>query len=130
MSQPTTERTVGQLVSDATREVSELVRYEIALAKAELKDDAKQAGTGAGLFGGAGFLGVVAFVLLCVAAAYGLHEGAGWPLWLSYLLVAVVLLVVAGILAALGRSRVRRVHPPERTIATAKDTVAALKGRR
>lgn len=123
-----TERTVGQLVVDASRELSELVRHEIALAKAELADDAKQAGLGAGLFGGAGFLGAVAFVLLTVAAAYGLHEGAGWPLWLSFLVVAVVLLVLAAAMALVGRQRVSRVTPPKRTIATTKATVAAAKG--
>jgi hypothetical protein len=125
-----TERTVGQLVADATQDISELVRHEVALAKAELTDDAKQAGMGAGLFGGAGFSAVVAFVLLCVSAAYGLHEGAGWPLWLSFLVVAVVLLVLAGVMALLGRGRVQKVKPPERTIATTKQTVQAVKGRR
>lgn len=123
-----TERTVGQLVVDASRELSELVRHEIALARAELADDAKQAGLGAGLFGGAGFLGAVAFVLLTVAAAYGLHEGAGWPLWLSFLVVAVVLLLLAAVMALVGRQRVARVTPPERTIATTRATVAAAKG--
>jgi uncharacterized membrane protein len=124
------ERTVGQLVADATRDISELVRHEVALAKAELADDAKQAGIGAGMFGGAGFLGAVAFVLLCIAGAYGLHEGAGWPLWLSYLVVAVLLLVLAGILALIGKKRVSKVTPPERTIATTKQTIAAVKGER
>jgi nitrate/nitrite transporter NarK len=124
------ERTVGQLVADTTREVSELLRYEVALAKAELAEDAKRAGVGAGMFGGAGFLGAIAFVLLCVAAAFGLNEGAGWPLWLSFLVVAVVLLVIAGVLALVGRKSVSKVGPPQRTIETSKQTVAAVKGRR
>jgi hypothetical protein len=125
-----TERTVGQLVADATQEMSELVRHEIALAKAELADDAKQAGIGAGMFGGAAYVGSVAFVLLCVALAFGLHEGAGWPRWLAFLVVAVLLLVVAAVLALVGKSRVTRVKPPERTIETTKRTLAAAKGRR
>lgn len=124
------ERTVGQLVAEATREISELVRHEVALAKTELADDAKQAGLGAGMLGGAGFLGAVGFVLLCVAGAYGLHEGAGWPLWLSFLVVAAVLFLLAGIFALLGRKRVAKVTPPERTIATTKGTIAAVKGKR
>lgn len=124
------ERTVGQLVADATRDLSELVRHEVALAKVEVAADAKQAGLGAGMFGGAGFLGAVGFVLLCVAGAYALHEGAGWPLWLSFLAVAVVLFVLAAILALLGRKRVSKVKPPERTIATTKGTIAAAKGKR
>ncbi|MFP5336128.1 MAG: phage holin family protein [Actinomycetes bacterium] len=125
-----TERTIGQLVVDVQRDVSELVRYEVALAKAELRDDAKQAGLGAGLFGGAGYFAVVASILLFVAAAYGLHEGAGWPRWLSFLAVAVVLLLLAALMALVGRGRVRKVRPPERTIATTKGTIAAVKGKR
>lgn len=122
------ERTIGQLVVDATRDISELVRHEVALAKAELRDDAKQAGMGAGLFGGAGFFATMAFVLLPVAAAYGLHEGAGWPRWLSFLVVAAVLLLLAAVMALVGRGRVQKVKPPERTIATTKRSIAAAKG--
>jgi hypothetical protein len=125
-----TERTVGQLVADATHEMSELVRHEIALAKAELTDDAKQAGIGAGMLGAAAYFGAVAFGIGCVAAGYALHEGAGWPRWLSFLVVAVALLVIAAMLALLGKGRVSKVKPPERTIATTKRTIAAAKGRR
>jgi hypothetical protein len=125
-----TERTVGQLVADATRDVSDLVRHEVALAKVEIADDAKQAGLGGGLLGAAGFLGAVGFLLLCFAGTYALHEGAGWPLWLSFLVVAAVLLLLAGLLALLGKSRVSKVKPPERTIATTKGTIAAVKGKR
>lgn len=125
-----TERSVGQLVADATREVSELVRHEVALAKVEIADDAKQAGLGAGLLGAAGFLGAVGFLLVCFAGTYALHEGAGWPLWLSFLVVAAVLLLLAGVLALVGKKRVSKVKPPQRTIATTKRTIAAAKGKR
>jgi Putative Actinobacterial Holin-X, holin superfamily III len=125
-----TERTVGQLVVDATNEMSELVRHEIALAKAELADDVKQAGLGAGMFAAAAYFASVAFVLLCVAAGYALHEGAGWPRWLSFLVVAVLLLVGAAVLALVGKGRVSKVKAPERTIETTKQTIAAAKGRR
>lgn len=125
----TQERTIGQLVSDATRDLSELVRHEIALAKAELKQDVAKVGTGAGLLGAAGFLGVVAFILLCIAGAYGLIE-AGLAAWLAFLIVAAVLLLLAGVVGLAGRSQFQKVTPPERTIATSKDTVAAIKGKR
>ena len=125
----TQERTIGQLVADATRDVSELVRHEIALAKAELKRDLARAGAGAGLLGAAGFLAAVAFVLLCIAGAYGL-VAAGLDPWLAFLIVTVVLLVLAAVLGLVGRAQLRKVTPPERTIATSKDTVAAIKGQR
>ncbi|WP_369052673.1 phage holin family protein [Kineococcus terrestris] len=121
------ERTIGQLVADATQDVSALVRYEIALAKAEVTADVKNAGLGAGLFAVAGVFGFVAFVFLGITVAYALHEGAGWPLWLSYLVVAVALLAVAGLAGAIGFGRVRKVRPPERTIRSTKETIAAVK---
>lgn len=123
------ERTIGQLVADATRDISELARHEVALAKAELRNDAKQAGVGAGMFGGAAFFGLMAFILLLFAAAYGLHEGAGWPVWLSFLTVAVVLLLLAAVMGLVGRSRVSKVKPPERAIATTKASLEAAKGK-
>ncbi|WP_432541906.1 phage holin family protein [Kineococcus sp. SYSU DK002] len=121
------ERTIGQLVADATKDVTELVRYEIALAKAEITADVKNGAIGGALFAVAGVFGFVAFVFLGVTVAYALHEGAGWPVWLSFLVVAVAMLVVAGIAAAIGFGRVKQVRPPERTIRTSKDSVAAIK---
>lgn len=123
------ERTIGQLVADATSDVSELVRHEIALAKTELKQDFTKGGMGAGLLGAAAFFGVVAFILLCFAGVYGL-VAAGLPEWLSFLIVFGVLIVIAGVLALVGRSLLQKIGPPERAIATTKETVAVLKGQR
>jgi membrane protein implicated in regulation of membrane protease activity len=123
------ERTIGQLVADATRDISDLVRHEIALAKAELSGDVKAAGLGAGLLAGAAFFGAVAFLLLCVAAALGL-AALGLPDWVAFLVVVVVLLAVAAVLGLLGKKRLSSVSKPERTLATSKETVAALKGQR
>lgn len=123
----TQERTIGQLVADATRDISDLVRHEIALAKAELATDVKAAGLGAGLLAGAAFFGVVAFVLLCVTAALGL-VAAGLPGWAAFGIVVVVLLVIAAVLGLMGKKRLTSISKPERTLATSKESVAALKG--
>ncbi|MGI4894422.1 MAG: phage holin family protein [Janthinobacterium lividum] len=121
------ERTIGQLVADATKDVSELVRYEVALAKAEITTDVKNGAFGGALFAVAGLFGFVAFVFLGVTVAYALVEGAGWPIWLSFLVVAAAMLVVAGIAAVIGFGRIKKVRPPERTIRTTKDSIAAIK---
>ena len=120
------ERTLGQLVAQASDDLSGIVRAEIALAKAELRVDAKNAAMGGGMFGAAGYLALLATVLLCIAAAYGLVE-AGLAPWLAFLIVAVVLLLLAALLALIGRSRLRKLKPPERAIQGAKDTIAAVK---
>ncbi|PRY16148.1 phage holin family protein [Kineococcus rhizosphaerae] len=121
------ERTIGQLVADATKDMTELVRYEIALAKAEITADVKNGAFGGALFAVAGVFGFVAFVFLGVTVAFALHEGAGWDVWLSFLVVAAAMLVVAGLAAAIGFGRIKQVRPPERTIRTTKDSIAAVK---
>ncbi len=120
------ERTVGQLVAEATKDISEIVRAEVALAKAELTVSAKQGAMAGGLFGAAGYLAVLASVLASIAAAYGLVALGLAPGW-AFLIIAVVLLLIAGILGLIGRSRVSRIAPPERAIRSTKQTIAAVK---
>ena len=122
-----TERTLGQLVADATHDVSSIMRSEIALAKAEIGADAKKAGFGAGLFAVAGVFALLALILLLIAAAYGL-VAAGLAPWLSFLIVAGVLLVVGAILALVGKSSFSKIKgKPERAIKNAQDTIAAIR---
>lgn len=120
------ERTVGQLVAEATKDISEIVRAEVALAKAELALSAKNGAVAGGLFGVAGYFGMLASVLLTIAAAYGLTAlglAVGW----AFVIVAAVLLLIAAILALIGRSRVSRVGPPERAIRSTKQALAVVK---
>jgi hypothetical protein len=120
------ERTLGQLVAQASEDLTSLVRAEIALAKAELRADARNAALGAGLFGAAGYLGLLGSITAVITVAYAL-VAAGLRAWLAFLIVTVALLLVAGILALVGRSRFKRLRPPERTIRTTKETIAAVK---
>jgi hypothetical protein len=120
------ERTLGQLVADASHDVSDLVRHEIALAKAEIKNDVRNAALGGAMFGAAGYLGLLATIMLCIAAGYGL-VAAGLTAWGAFLVVAGALLLLAGLLALIGLSRVKKVGPPERTIRTTKEVIAAVK---
>jgi len=126
-TKPDQERTIGQLVADVSHEMSGLVRAEIALAKTEVKADLTKGAMGGGLLGAAAFLGMVAFVLLCFALVYGLVE-AGMDPWLAFLVVTVVLVLLAAPLALVGTRRLKQVSAPQRTIVTAKDSVAALRG--
>ena len=120
------ERTLGQLVADASRDLSAIVRSEVALAKAEVKAEVKTAGLGAAMFGAAALFGLVALVMLLIAAAFGL-VALGLAGWAAFLVVAVVLLVLAGLLALVGKSRLSKVTGPERTVRTTKETIATLK---
>ena len=109
------ERTLGQLVADAGRELSELVRYELALAKAELRGEVRKAGLAGGLFAVAGYLVFLASILLVIAAGFGL-VAAGLTPWLAFLVLAAALLLVTAVLALVARGRIRRMKAPERTL--------------
>ena len=120
------EPTIGRLVSDATRDVSTLVRSEIALAKSELKVSVKAGGLGLGLFGAAAFLGLLAVIMLSVAIAYFIHM-TGLDLAWCFLIVFALYLLVAGLLAFVGLRKVKQVKAPERAIHQAQETKSILK---
>jgi uncharacterized membrane protein YqjE len=121
-----TEDTLGALVADASRDLSSLVRQEIALAKAELQVDLKNAATGGAMFGAAAFLVLLAVVMLSITLALFL-AWLGVEAWVSFLIVTVFYLLVAVGLALFGKWKVSKVRAPERTIRTSKDTAAFLK---
>jgi Putative Actinobacterial Holin-X, holin superfamily III len=117
---------VGDIIKNITNDVKLLVQDQIELAKTELVPAAKNGGTGAGLFGAAGYFAISASILLYFAAAFGL-VAAGLAAWLAFLIVAAALLLVAGILAGIGYVFIKRVRPPERTIAQANLASTELK---
>ena len=129
MSQPQPEQSLGALIADASRDLSKLVHDEIALAKAEVRREVKNGATGGAMFGAAGFVAVLAVILLSIAAAYGLVALGLHPGW-AFLIVAVVYLVVAVVLALIGKRAFGKLGPPERTIRTSKETAAFLKSPR
>ena len=119
----------ARLVTDVTHDISTLFRQEIALAKAEIKEEAVKAGKGAGMFGGAAGAGYFALIFLLLAAMFGLGEvmALGW----AALIVAGVLLLAAGLLALRGRSTVQTVHPaPTQTVETLKEDVQWARNRK
>ncbi|GAB3625136.1 hypothetical protein GCM10027418_32230 [Mariniluteicoccus endophyticus] len=121
---------VGDLVKLISDDVKTLVQGEIQLAKSELVPSAKNAGVGAGMFGAAGYLGLNAVSLLFIAGALGFAKlfdaPTGW-IALGFVSMAGVLLVLAGILALIGKGRIDKVKGPERTQAHAQATVDQVK---
>jgi Putative Actinobacterial Holin-X, holin superfamily III len=100
------DQSLGDLVALAAKDVSQLIRYEVDLAKTELQADAKRVGLAAGLVGVAAFVGCVVLILLCFAYAYGL-VALGIEAWAAFLIVAgtCVLLAVAAVGIALLKVR-------------------------
>lgn len=124
-----TDASVGELIGSVTRDLSTLMRQELALAKAELTQEAAKTGKAAGALGGAGFAAFFVVLFLSIALWSGLSNvmDAGW----AGLVVALVWAVIAAVLFVIGRSTLRRVHPkPERTVETLSTVPDALRGHR
>ena len=123
------DRPVGELLKELSNQTTTLVRQELELAKAEMAEKGKQAGIGAGMFGGAGLLGVFALAALttCVIAALA----TGMDVWLAALIVAVVYAGVAAVLALLAKQKTREVTPPapEQAIESTKEDIQWAKTR-
>ena len=116
---------VGDLISGVTRDLSTLFRQEVELAKSELTESAKQAGKGAGMFGGAAVAGLFALLFLSITVwwALGYLIGNAW----SALVVTVVYAIVAAILFARGRSNLKTVRGAPRTVDSLKKIPDTLK---
>src|SRR6476469_4095948 len=109
----------GERVGGLSEQLGMLVRDEVRLAQAEITQKAKRLGVGAGLFGGAGLVAVLGLNALITAAILALANVL--PGWLAAVIVAVVLFLVAGVLALLGRKDVQQATPPLPT-----DTIASV----
>jgi hypothetical protein len=117
---------VGQLFGELAKDLSTLMRQEVALAKAELQAEAKKAGTGAGMMVAAGLAGFLTLLFLSNALWWALENvmDAG----LAALIVAVLWGVIAAVLLSMGRKKLKQVNPkPERTVDTLSDVPGALK---
>lgn len=122
------ERGVGDVVKDITTDVQLLVKHEIELAKAELMPSAKAAGTGAGLFGGAGVFALYALGLIFIGLSILIGQALG-QLWLGFLIMAGGLLLIAAILGLIGKLSVGKADfSATHTKASAEASVNAVKG--
>ncbi|HET7477480.1 MAG TPA: phage holin family protein [Dermatophilaceae bacterium] len=129
MSSPieeTARPSLGDLVGEVSRDLTTLIRQELELAKAELRQSATRAGTGAGLLGAAGVAALMVLIFVSVAAWWALGRviGNSW----SALVVALVWAVIAAVLALAGRSRLRSVTGIPQTADTVKKIPDAVKG--
>jgi Putative Actinobacterial Holin-X, holin superfamily III len=121
------ERSIGELLKQLSEETTRLVHQELELAKAELTQKGKQAGAGAGFFGAAGAIGLLAAAALTTCFILALD--AVMPAWLAALLVAVGYGVIAWVVVKQGQAKMKAAGPPvpEQTIETVKEDVAWAK---
>ena len=123
------EPTIGRLVTDAQRDIRTLISKEIELAKSELKVSIAAGGLGIGLFLAAGFVLVLAVIMLSVAIAYLIHwNGDGLDLHWAFLIVFGFYLLVALLMVFVGVRKLKKVRAPEKAIEQGREIPKALKG--
>jgi len=117
------DNSVGELLRQLSQETTTLVKQELDLAKAEMSEKGKQAGVGAGLFGGAGVSGLLALIFLSLAIVAAIDTAT--HAWLAALIVGVLWAVAAAVLALQGREKVQQAVPPapEQAIESTKEDV-------
>ena len=123
------DRPVGDLLKQLSEDTATLVRKEVELARAEVTQKGKQAGIGAGMFGGAGIAALLALGSLtaCLIALLA----TGMEVWIAALIVTVLWAAIAGVLALVGKTRVQEATPPvEQTVETIKEDVQWAKTQR
>jgi hypothetical protein len=116
---------LGDLLGDVTRDISTLMRQEVELAKAELKQSATRAGKGSGMLAGAGVAGhfVLLFLSLALWWALGAVMGLGW----SAVVLAVIWGIIAAVLAAVGRKQLNAIKGMPQTAEALQEIPHTLK---
>jgi uncharacterized membrane protein YqjE len=120
------DQTLGDLVSLAAKDVSQLVRYEIDLAKTELRGDIRRVGLAAALGGVALFTVCLLLILLSIALAYGLVALGIWT-WAAFLIVAGACLVVIGGAAGIAYLKVRHLSGMKKTRQSVSEGIGMLR---
>jgi Putative Actinobacterial Holin-X, holin superfamily III len=121
------DKPIAELLSDLSDDLRRLARAEIKLAMTEAKRKAKRAGVGAGSFGAAAMFGFIGLCVLVTTAILALS--LVWPAWLAALVMAGVVLLIAGVAAGVGRSAMKRALPPvpQWAITSVRDDIETIK---
>src|SRR6202167_1232379 len=120
------DQSLGDLVAMAAKDVSQLIRYEIDLAKTELRGDMRRVGLAGALAGVAAFVGCLVLVLLCVAFAYGL-VALGISTWAAFLIVAGTCVLLAGAAVGVAVLKVRHLSGLRKTRKTVTEGFGMLR---
>jgi putative superfamily III holin-X len=116
------ERSLGELFSDLTRDMSTLIRQETQLATTEMTQKAARVGKSSGVLVGGALIFYAGFFALLWAIVYGLTSLFGWPIAVSFLVVAIVVLVIGGIMVWRGYDTLRKTDfAPRQTVETIKE---------
>ena len=120
------DQSLGDLVALAAKDVSQLLRYEIDLAKTELRGDMRRIGLAGAMAGVAAFVGCLVLVLLCIAFAFGLVALGIWT-WAAFLIVAGTCVLLAAVAVGIALLKVRRLSGLRRTRKSVTEGIGMLR---
>jgi hypothetical protein len=121
------QQSLGELVALAAKDISSLLRYEISLAKSELKMDARRIGIAAALAVVGLFVLCLILILLCFALAYGIVDATGWPIWAGFLCTVGACVLVIAVAGLIAWGRIRKVTGMKMTRQTVMDDIGMLR---
>jgi apolipoprotein N-acyltransferase len=120
---------IPMLIRSLLDDTRELIREEVALARAEIRDDLASAQTVGIAFGAAAIAGLAGIMLLAVAIGGAIASAAGWPSWGGYGIVAILLFIAAAATAVYGRRQLARVRGLPKTTQTVKENLAWMQNK-
>lgn len=123
------ESSIADVIKNAVRDAQDLVRGEIALAKAEAREEVSRAGMGAALLAAAALAAVIGIVFLMTTVAWAISEGLGWPVWSGFGIATLVMLLAAGVLAFVGKRRLTAARHMPHTVDTLKENMQWMRAR-
>lgn len=123
------DSSIVDVITSALRDAQDLVRGEIALAKAEARAEVRRLGAGAALLAAAAVAALVGVIFLLGTIAWAISEVLGWPVWAGLGIVTVITLIAAAILALVGRGRIRAERRMPLTVETMKENMKWMRAR-
>jgi multidrug transporter EmrE-like cation transporter len=124
------DNSIADVLRTAIHDAQDLVRGEIALAKAEMREEVRRVGAGMVALAAAAIAGVIAVVLLLTAVARAISEGLAWPVWTGFALVGAVVAIGALMLAYMGRQRLKGERHMGLTVDTLKENMQWMRARK
>jgi uncharacterized membrane protein YqjE len=124
------DQSIADVLRTAVQDAQDLVRGEIALAKAEMREEARRVGAGAALLTAAAIAAVIAIVMLLTAAAWGISDALAWPAWAGFAIVGAAVLLGALMFAYMGRSRFNGERHMPLTMDTLKENMRWMRAQR
>jgi hypothetical protein len=123
------EPSIVDLLKQAIRDAQDLVRGEVALVKAELRQEVRRLGSAVAMLAVAAVVGLIALIFLLTTAALALADALDWAPWIGYAVVTGVMLVVTIVLALIGRNRLATSQPLPKTMETMKENSEWIRAR-